>query len=41
MTSNYKELLQLFWSIDNLCVPAVVGPDVMGDVVDDIDTIFS
>jgi len=38
--SKYKERLQLFCAIDELRVPAFVGPDEMGDGVDDIDTMF-
>jgi hypothetical protein len=30
--------LQLFWAIDELCVPAFVGSDEMGEVVNDINT---
>jgi len=38
--SKYKERLQLLCAIDELCIPAFVGPDGMGDGVDDIDTMF-
>jgi len=38
--SKYKERLQLLCAIDELCVPAFVDPDEMGNVVDDIDTMF-
>jgi hypothetical protein len=31
------ELLQLLYTVDELCVPVFVGPDEMGEVVDDID----
>jgi hypothetical protein len=37
---KYKERLQLLCPVDKLCVPAFVGPDEMGDLVDDIETIF-
>jgi len=40
MISNYKERLQLVCAIDELCIPAFVGPDEMGEVVDDVDTMF-
>jgi len=36
--SKYNECLKLLWAIDELCVPAFVGQDEMGDGVDDIDT---
>jgi hypothetical protein len=35
-----KEHLQHLCAVDELCVPAVVGPDEMEDGVDDIDTMF-
>jgi len=38
--SKYKECLQLLCAIDDLYVPAFIGPDEMGDAVNDIDTIF-
>jgi len=38
--SKYKERLQLHCAVDELCVPAVVGPDEMGDGVNDFDTMF-
>jgi len=38
--SKHKESLQLLCAVDELCVPAFVGPDEMGDGVDDIDTMF-
>jgi hypothetical protein len=38
--SKYKERLQLLYTVDELCIPALVGPDGMGDVLDDIDTMF-
>jgi hypothetical protein len=38
--SKYKERLQLLCAVDELCVPAFVGPDEMGDGVDDIDSMF-
>jgi len=37
---QYKKRLKLLCAIDELCVPAFIGPDEMGDGVDDIDTIF-
>jgi len=37
---NYKEHPQLLWAVDELYVPAWVGPDELGVVVDDIDTIL-
>ena len=37
---NYKEHLQLLCAIDELCVSALVGPDEMGDLVDEIETMF-
>jgi len=40
MISKSKEHLQLLCAIDELCVPAFVGHDEMGDGVDDIDTMF-
>ena len=38
--SKYQERLQHLCTIDELCVPALVGPDEMGEVADDIDGIF-
>jgi len=38
--SEYKERLQLLCCCDELCVPAFVTPDEMGEVVDDINTMF-
>jgi hypothetical protein len=38
--SKYKERLQLLCAVDELCVPAFVGPDEMEDGVDDIDSMF-
>ena len=35
-----KERLQLLCAVDELCVPAFVGPDEMGDLADDIETMF-
>jgi len=32
--------LHLLCTIDELCVPAFCGPDEMGEVVDDINTMF-
>jgi len=37
---KYKERLQLLCAIDELCVSAFVGPDEMGDLVDDIESVF-
>jgi hypothetical protein len=37
---KYKERLQLLCVDDELCVPAWVGPDEMGEVVDDIGTML-
>ena len=37
---KYKKRLQLLCAVDKLCVPAFVGPDEMGDLVDDIETMF-
>jgi len=37
---KYKEHLQLLCAVDELCVPAFVGRDEMGDGVDDIDNMF-
>jgi hypothetical protein len=38
--SKYKERLQLLGAVDELSVPAFVGPDAMGDVLDGIDMRF-
>jgi len=38
--SNYNEPQQLLCTVDELCVPAFVSPDEMGEVVDDIDSMF-
>jgi hypothetical protein len=38
--SKNKERLQLLGAVDELCVPAFIGSDEMGDGVDDIDTLF-
>jgi hypothetical protein len=35
---KYKERLQLLFAVDELCVPASVGPEEMGDMVDNIET---
>jgi len=40
MISKYKECLQLLSTVDELWVPAFVGPDEMGEVADDIDSMF-
>ena len=37
---KYKERLHLLCTVDELCVPALVGPDHRGDVLDDIETMF-
>jgi hypothetical protein len=37
---KYNERLQLLCAVDALCVPAFVGPDEMGDLLDDIETMF-
>jgi hypothetical protein len=37
---KYTERLQLLFAIDELCVAAVVGPDEVGDLVADIETMF-
>jgi len=34
------ERLQLLGAVDELCVPAFIGPDEMGDGVDDSDTMI-
>jgi len=38
--SNFKVRLQLLCAVDELCVPAFVGPDELGEVVDGIDTMI-
>jgi hypothetical protein len=38
--SKYNEWHQLHYAIDEFTVPAFIGPDVMGDGVDDIDIMF-
>jgi hypothetical protein len=38
--SKYRERLQLLSAGDELFVPAFVGPEEMGEVVDDIDRMF-
>jgi len=40
MISKYKEHLQLLCAVNQLCDLAFVGPDVMGELVDDISTMF-
>jgi len=40
LISKYKGRLQLLGAVDELCVPAFVGPDEMGNGVDDIDNMF-
>jgi hypothetical protein len=40
MIGKYQEHPQLLCAVDELGVPAFVGPDGMGDVVDDIETMF-
>jgi len=37
---NTRSASSFFYAIDELCVPAFVGPDEMGDLVDDIETMF-
>jgi hypothetical protein len=37
---KYKECAQLLCAIDELSLPAFVGPDEMGDLLDDIKTMF-
>ena len=37
---KYKERLQLLCAMDELCVPAFDGPNEMGDLGDDVETIF-
>jgi len=37
---KYKERLQPLNAVDELCVPAFVGPDEMGNSVDDSETMF-
>jgi hypothetical protein len=37
---KYKEHLLLLSAVDELCVPAFVGLDEMGDLVDEIETMF-
>jgi hypothetical protein len=37
---QYKERLQRISAVDELCVPVLVDPDEMGDLVDDIETMF-
>ena len=41
MVRKYKERLQLLCAVDELCVPAFVGPDDIGDFVDDSETMFN
>jgi hypothetical protein len=41
MIRKYKECLQLLCAVDEFCVPAFVGPDEMGDLVDDIESMFN
>jgi len=38
--SKYMERLQVLCAGDELCVPAVIGPNGMADGVDDIETMF-
>ena len=38
---KYKECCQLFCAMDDMYVPVFVGPDEMGDLVDDTDTMFN
>jgi len=37
---KFWECLQQLHAFDDLCVPVFVGPDEMGDSVDDIETVF-
>jgi len=37
---KYKEILQLLCAVEELCVPAFVGPAEMGDSVNEIETMF-
>jgi len=37
---KHTERLQPSSAVDELCVPALVGPDQKGDLVDDIETMF-
>jgi len=38
---KYMECRQLLSAVDESCVPAFVGPDEMGDLVDDIEPMFN
>jgi len=38
MISKYKEYLQLLYIVNELCVTAFIGPDGMGEEVDDFNT---
>jgi len=38
--SKFKECLWLLCAVDELSVPAFIGPDKMGDGEDDINTMF-
>jgi hypothetical protein len=38
--SEIQERLQVLCTVGELCVLAFVGPDEIGDLVDDIDTVF-
>jgi hypothetical protein len=37
---KYRNSLQLLCAVDELCILAFSGPDELGDVVDDIETMF-
>jgi len=38
---KWKDGIQLLRAVDELCVRAYVGPDAMGDSVDDYETMFN
>jgi len=40
MILTHQDLLQFFCIVDELGVSAFIGPDEMGDGVDDIDTMI-
>ena len=40
MIWKYKERLHFLCAVDEFCVPAFVGRDEMGDVVDHMETMF-
>jgi hypothetical protein len=39
MIQKYMERLKLLCAVDELYIPAFVGPDEMGDLVEDIETV--